>query len=382
MRSVSRRLHLLAATLMIGAAACGGGSAAESDKGAAPPGRGGGAGGAAPVTVAVVAERAMPVTLHAVGTGEASSTVDIRSQVTGPLLSIGFKEGQDVRAGQTLFTVDPRPFQGVVNQATAALARDTAQLTDLEARLKRADDLFARGIVTRADRDTLAAQTAAMRATVTADNGALESAKLQLSYATITAPVSGRTGALMVHQGSLIRANDTTPMVTISQTSPLNVVFAVPARVLPRLRNARSALRVTATVPGVPESAATGTIGFIDSAADPATDTIKVKGVFPNGNHALWPGQYVDVTVQLSVEERALVVPTTAVQAGQQGQFVFVVKDGAAEMRPVRIAWTDGDTTVIEHGVTAGEQVVTDGQLRLTPGAKVSIKTGAGAAGQ
>jgi multidrug efflux system membrane fusion protein len=380
MRSVSRRLYLLALTLMIGAAGCGGGQAAEPEKSAPPGARGGGA--AAPVTVATVAERAMPVTLHAVGTGEASSTVDIRSQVTGPLLSIGFKEGQDVRAGQTLFTIDPRPFQGVVNQATAALARDTAQLNDLEARLKRADDLLARGIVTRADRDTLAAQTAAMRATVTADNGALESAKLQLSYATITAPVSGRTGALMVHQGSLIRANDTTPMVTISQTSPLNVVFAVPARELPRIRNARGALRVTATVPGVPESAATGTIGFIDSAADPATDTIKIKGVFPNGNHTLWPGQYVDVTVQLAVDEHALVVPTAAVQAGQQGQFVFVVKDGAAELRPVRVAWTDGDTTVIEHGVAAGEQVVTDGQLRLTPGAKVSVKTGAGAAGQ
>jgi multidrug efflux system membrane fusion protein len=372
----------LAAALLINAAACG--------KGEAPPPPGAGAGDGrsgrppAPVSVADVVERAMPVTIRAVGTVEASSTVDIRAQVAGPILSIGFKEGQDVKAGDLLFTIDPRPFQGVVNNAESALRRDTAQLTNLQAQLQRAEELFARGIVTKADRDTLAANAASMAATVASDNGTLEAAKLQLSYTRITAPVSGRTGALQVHQGSLVRANDTAPMVTISVTSPINVSFAVPSKLLSRMRGGRAPgdLRITASIPGVPESASTGSINFIDSSADPATDTVKVKGVFPNGNRTLWPGQYVDVTMQLSVEAHALVVPTAAVQAGQQGQFVYVVNNNVAELRPVRVAWTDGDTTVIEQGVAAGDKVVTDGQLRLTPGAKVSIKPAVAAARQ
>jgi multidrug efflux system membrane fusion protein len=363
----------LAAALFINVAACGKGDAPPA---AGAPGGGRAGGPPAPVSVADVVERAMPVTIRAVGTVEASSTVDIRAQVAGPILSIGFKEGQDVKAGDLLFTIDPRPFQGVVNNAESALRRDTAQLTNLQAQLQRADDLLARGIVTKADRDTLAANAASMAATVSSDNGTLEAAKLQLSYTKITAPVSGRTGALQVHQGSLVRANDTAPMVTISATSPINVSFAVPAKLLSRLRGSRAPgdLRITASIPGVPERTSTGSLGFIDSAADPATDTVKVKGVFPNGNRTLWPGQYVDVSMQLSVEAHALVIPTAAVQAGQQGQFVYVVKNNVAEMRPVRIAWTDGGTTVIEQGVAVGDKVVTDGQLRLTPGAKVSIK--------
>jgi multidrug efflux system membrane fusion protein len=379
MRSVSLSL---AAALLITAAACG--------KGEAPPTTGAGAGGGrsggppAPVSVADVVERAMPVTIRAVGTVEPSSTVDIHAQVAGPILSIGFKEGQDVKAGDLLFTIDPRPFQGVVNNAESALRRDTAQLTNLQAQLQRADDLLARGIVTKADRDTLAANAASMAATVSADNGTLEAAKLQLSYTKIAAPVSGRTGALQVHQGSLVRANDTAPMVTISTTSPVNVSFAVPSKLLSRIRGARAPgdLRITASIPGVPESTSSGSLGFIDSSADPATDTVKVKGVFPNGNRTLWPGQYVDVTMQLAVEAHALVIPTAAVQAGQQGQFVYVVKNNIAEMRPVRVGWTDGDTTVIEQGVAAGDKVVTDGHLRLTPGAKVSIKPAVPAARQ
>lgn len=325
----------------------------------------------------------MPVTIRAVGTVEASSTVDIRAQVAGPILSIGFREGQDVKAGDLLFTIDPRPFQGVVNNAEAVLARDTAQFDNLQAQLKRAEDLYARGVIPKADHDTLAANVASMRSTITADKGTLEAARLQLSYTIIKAPVSGRTGALQVHQGSLVRANDTAPMVTILATAPVNVVFAVPSRVLPQLRTPRPGeLRVTASIPGVPESAATGTVGFIDSGANPGTDTVKVKGVFPNGNRQLWPGQYVDVTLQLAVEPHALVVPTAAVQASQQGEFVFVITGDTADMRPVRVAWTDGDITVLASGVAAGDKVVTDGQLRLTPGAKVSIKPAVPAARQ
>lgn len=372
----------LAATLLISVAGCGKAEAPPPGAGASQ-GRGGG-GPAASVSVADVTEKAMPVTIRAVGTVEASSTVDIRAQVAGPILSIGFKEGDDVKAGDLLFTIDPRPFQGVVNGAESALRRDTAQLNNLEAQLRRAEDLFSRGIVTKADHDTLAANAASMAATVSADNGTLEAAKLQLSYTKITAPVSGRTGALQVHQGSLVRANDAAPMVTISATSPINVSFSIPAKLLSRVRGPKASrdLRMTASIPGVPESTSAGTLGFVDSGADPATDTVKVKGTFPNGNRTLWPGQYVDVSMQLSVEQHALIVPTSAVQASQQGQFVYVVKNNVAEMRPVRVAWTDGDVTVIEQGVAIGDRVVTDGQLRLTPGAKVSIKPAVPAARQ
>jgi multidrug efflux system membrane fusion protein len=382
MRSVTLSLT---AALLISAVACGKGEAPPPSGGASPgasSGRGGGP--AVPVSIADVVERAMPVTIRAVGTVEASSTVDIHSQVAGPILSIGFKEGADVKAGELLFTIDPRPFQGIVNNAESALRRDTAQLNNLQAQLQRAEDLFARGIVTKADRDTLAANVASMAATVSSDNGTLEAAKLQLSYTKIAAPVAGRTGALMVHQGSLVRANDTMPMVTINVTAPVNVTFAVPAKLLSRLRGVRapSDLRVTASIPGVAESTSTGSLGFIDSAADPSTDTVKVKGVFPNGNRTLWPGQYVDVSMQLSVEQHALVVPTSAVQSSQQGQFVYVVNNNVAEVKPVTVAWIDGSITVVERGVASGDKVVTDGQLRLTPGAKVSIKPAVPAARQ
>lgn len=374
MRSVLVGLLLLA-----GVSACGRTAATPAATGTSD-GRGGGrggAGGAAPVSVAQVVEREMPVVFRAVGTVQASSTVDVRAQVTGQLLSVGFTEGQDVRAGQVLFTLDARPFQAALSQAEAVLARDTAQAANARELLRRSDELLSKGMVPKADRDTLASNVAALRGTLAADTASIENARLQLQYAKITAPVSGRTGALLVHQGSLVRANDTVPLVTISQTAPIFVTFAVPSRLLSRLRldQNRGALKVEASVPGEQESLSTGNLTFIDSSVDAATDTIRVKGTFANTDRQLWPGQYVDVTLQLFVEPRAIVIPTAALQASQQGQFVYVVKaDKTVEARPVRVAWTDGATTVLESGVTANDQVVTDGQLRLTPGAAISIK--------
>ncbi|MBP6716534.1 MAG: efflux RND transporter periplasmic adaptor subunit [Acidobacteria bacterium] len=374
----SRSLALL---LLVGVSACGSSAPATTSPAATGAGGARGGGAAAPVSVAPVVERAMPVTLKAVGTVQASSTVDVRSQVTGQLLAVGFTEGQDVKAGDTLFTLDARPFQATLSQAEAVLARDTAQAGNVNEQLKRADELLAKGMLPRADRDTLAANVAALRGTLAADTASVDNARLQVQYTRITAPVSGRTGALMVHQGALIRANDTTPLVTINQTSPVHVAFAVPARVLTRVRadQQRGALKVQVSIPGAAGAVATGALTFIDSSVDSGTDTIRVKGTFTNAERQLWPGQYVDVTLQLSVEPHAIVVPTAAVQASQQGQFVYVVKsDNTVEARPVRVAWTDAGTTVIESGLTAAERVVTDGQLRLTAGAKISIKPAIG----
>lgn len=374
----SYRVGVLVAVL---SAAVGCGKSAAPATNGAPAGGAGRGGGAAPVAVATVVERAMPVTLHAVGTVTASSTVDIRSQITGQLLSVGFTEGQDVKAGDTLFTLDPRPFQATLSQAEAVLSRDTAQAANAQELLRRSEELLAKGLIPKADRDTLASNAAALRGTVAADRAAVENAQLQLQFTRIVAPVSGRTGALLVHQGALVRANDTAPLVTINQTSPIQVSFAVPARLLNKLRadHAASALRVDATIPGGTGAVATGALGFIDSSVDAGTDTIRVKGTFANQDRQLWPGQYVDVTLQLSIEPRAIVIPTAAMQASQQGQFVYVVKaDKTVEARPVKVARTDGGTTVIESGLAKDEQVVTDGQLRLTPGAKVAIKPSVG----
>lgn len=372
--------------LLISSAACGQGAApatsgapAADAKGGA--GRGGG-GGAAPVSIAQVEERSLPVAVKAVGTVIASSTVDIRSQVTGQLMKVGFTEGQDVKAGHVLFALDPRPFQITLTQAEAVLTKDTAQSANAQEQLRRAEELFAKGLLPKADRDTVNANANALKSALAADRAAIENAQLQLQFTTITAPVSGRTGALMVHQGALIRANDTTPMVTINQTSPISVSFAVPARMLSKLRGNQgpNALQVNAKLPG--GATLSGVLGFIDSSVDPATDMIKVKGTFPNTDRQLWPGQYVDVSLQISVEDHAIVIPTTAMQASQQGPFVYVMKaDKTVEARPVKVAWTDGEITVIETGLTIEDQVVTDGQLRLTPGAKVSVKPAVGKKG-
>lgn len=378
MRVLQNMRSVLVGLLLIASAACGK-TASPAPAAGAPDAKGGGrggGGGAAPVSVAQVVERSMPVTLRAVGTVTAPSTVDIRSQVTGLLMKVGFSEGQDVKAGDTLFTLDQRPFQIALNQANSVLSKDKAQLANAEEALRRAEELYAKGLLPKADRDTIAATASALRGTVAADGFAIENAQLQLQFTKITAPVSGRTGALIAHEGALVRANDTTPLVTINQTAPIHVTFSVPARLLPKLRpsGAQAALKVEASIPGS-GATTTGTLGFIDSSVDATTDTIRVKAAFANTDRQLWPGQYVDVTLLLAVEPRAIVIPTAAVQASQQGQFTYVVKaDKTVESRPIKVLRTEGEVSVIESGLTVADVVVTDGQLRLTPGAKVSVK--------
>ena len=377
MRSVSARLLFIGVTIVaLGCSEKAPATGAPAGA-ASATGRSGGGGGAAPVSVANVVIRDMPVVHKTVGTVQAASTVDIRSQVTGQLLAVGFTEGSNVKAGDVLFTLDARPFQATLNQAEAVLAGHTGQLKNAQEQLARADELSSKGMLPKADRDTLASTANSLKSTIAADTAVVENARLQLQYTTILAPVSGRTGALQVHQGSLVRANDTTPLVTINQTSPINVTFAIPARLIAKLRTdqAKKPLTVTVSVPGSSDVEARGAISFIDSSVDASTDTIRVKGVFANINEHLWPGQYVDVSLLLSIDAKATVIPTSAVQASQRGPFVYVLKsDKTVEARPIVVARAEGATTVIASGVTAADQVVTDGQLRLSPGAKVSVK--------
>jgi multidrug efflux system membrane fusion protein len=344
--------------------------------GGAAGGRAGGrgAGAAVPVSLGTVAEKPMAVNVRVVGNVEASSTVNVRAQVTGELKTVEFKEGDEVAEGQLLFTLDPRPFELAVKQAEATLGRDQAQSKTADANLARSIDLLAKGLVAPAAHEATLAQANALKSTVAADQIAIDNAKLQLQYTRITSPVSGRTGALLVHVGSLVRNNDTNPLVVINQVSPVYVSFAVPARLLDQIRGERAhqGLRVTAVPAGTGNAPVTGSVTFLDNAVEPTTDTIRLKATFPNRDRRLWPGAFVDVTLRLSENPKALVVPNSAVQASQTGELVYVVKsDQTVETRPVTVGWTEGDESVITNGLQAGETIVTDGQLRLVPGAKV-----------
>ena len=364
--------------------ACSGGEAVSSTP---PSGRGGGPGGgsaaaAVPVATALVAEKAIPLDVGVIGTAEAYQTVAVRAQITGELTSVNFKEGDDVKKGQVLFTLDRRPLEAALQQARANLARDTAQAANAQAQSKRYQDLAARGIATKEQVDTAMTAATALEATIASDLAAVENAVVQLQYATIAAPLAGRTGTLMVHTGNLVRANDQTPLVIINQVSPIYVTFGIPEARLPELKRymSRGTVKVAARSPTDDGPASEGHITFVDNAVDPTTGTIKIKGTFPNEVRHLWPGQFVNVSVTLTTDVHAVVVPTTAVQAGQQGQYVFVVKpDQTVELRNVQVARTADAESIIKQGLTPGETVVTDGQLRLVAGSRVSIKSGPGA---
>jgi len=364
----------------IAAAACSGGEAAPSTS-PAGGGRGGGANAqAVPVTTAPVVQKSVPLSVQGIGTVIAASTVTVRAQVTGELTSVNFVEGDEVQEGQVLVTIDKRPLEAALQQTEAALNRDVAQAANARSQAARYQDLLKRGIATKEQVEQIVANAAALDATVELDKANVENAKVQLQYATIRAPLTGKTGLLQVHPGNLVRATDTTPIVTINKITPVYVSFSVPEAMLPDLKRymARGKLAVTALPPNDEGAPASGLINFIDNAVDATTGQIKVKGTFPNTDRHLWPGQFVNVSVTLSTEPNAIVVPSMAVQTGQQGTYVFVVKpDQTVDLRPVTVERSSGDLSVIKTGVTPGETVVTDGQLRLNPGTRVSIKNAA-----
>ena len=331
-----------------------------------------------PVTVDRVVVKEVPLDVTVVGAVEAFSTVAVRAQVTGELKAVNFRQGEDVQAGQVLFTLDHRPLEAALNQAEANLQRDSAQAANAKVIAQRMEDLVERGVGTREQRDTARTTAAAMDAVVGANEAAVENAKVQLQYATIRAPISGRTGVLMVNAGNLVRANDQTPLVVINQVTPIYVSFGIPEALLPDLRRymAQKTLQVGATPANESAPPAAGQITFVDNTVDQTTGTIRIKATFPNTDRRLWPGQFVNVGVRLTSDRDAIVVPSIAVQAGPDGDYVFVVKpDQTVEMRPVTVARTAGKETVLTTGVKAGETVVIDGQLRLVPGSRVTIKT-------
>ena len=366
-----------AALILAGSAGC------TADSRAADTAGGGGS-PAVPVTIAPVAQKAMPIEIQVIGSAEPYSTVAIRSQITGQLNVVNFREGDIVRKGQVLFELDKRPLVAALEQAQANLQRDMAQAANAEVQATRLQQLVDRGIAPRDQGDTAKTSVVAMNATVEADRAAVENAKIQIQYATIPSPLTGRTGALMVHLGNLVRANDQTPLVVINDVAPISVAFSIPEARLTELRRYMSggSLTVTATPQGSDRSS-TGRIAFIDNAVDQNTGTIRIKGTFPNEDGRLWPGQFVNVIVTLTTDPKAIVVPSVAVQTGQQGTFVFAVKqDQTVEMRPVTVARTRGAESVIATGIGPGDTVVTDGHLRLVPGARISVKQAPRQAGQ
>ncbi len=325
-----------------------------------------------PVAVATAEQKTVPVEVTAIGHVEPANTVAVRAQVSGQLQKVWFREGDDVRRGSLLFTIDPRPYRNAVVQAEAALARDLALLRSAEAEAARTANLTAQGLVNEQDNERRAAAAQSARATAAANRAAVETARLQLSYCEIRSPIDGRTGGLMVHAGNLVRANDGAAMVVVNQIAPIHVSFSVPQTELAAIRS-RSAVRVTATPPnGTP---AEGVLSFIDNSVDASTGTIAMKARFANEDRSMWPGQFVKMAVNVANRENVVVVPSRAVQTGQKGQFVWVVRsDGSVEMRDINVLGTRGAEAIIERGLAPREVVVTDGQIRLTGKSRVQVK--------
>ena len=356
---------------------------------------------AVPVSVAKVSEQSVPTELRVVGTVDASAIVQVKSQIAGQLEKVGFTEGQNVAQDQLLFVIDPRPYEDALRQAEAAVARDRAQITQSEASLARdaaqakfaeSDaarnaDLVKEGLASRqqfdqsrnaaeVSRETVRATNATIdsaKAALQADEAAVAAAKLNLSYCEIRAPIAGRAGNLLVHAGNLVKVNDVA-LVVLHQVEPIFVNFSVPEQHLSAIRRLQSAhpLEVQVFTEDNPNLPVTGHLTVIDNTVDSQTGTIHLKGVFENRDGRLWPGQFVTVVLTLDTIRNATVVPTEAVQNGQMGQFVYVVKpDHTVELRPLTVGRSFGKDLVVEKGLAPGETVVTDGQLRLFPGAPV-----------
>jgi multidrug efflux system membrane fusion protein len=337
---------------------------------------------AVPVTVATAERRSVPFELAATGTVEPLQTVAVQGQVGGILRRVAFKEGDEVKQGQMLFELDARPYRAALDQAQALLARDRAQAANAAQEAKRYESLVEKQYVTTQQYDQARTTAAAAEATLAGSQASVDQARLNLQYATIRAPISGRTGSLLIREGNLVRSNSSEPLVVINRLRPILVRFAVPATNLPLIQEHLGKAVVVRAEPSGGGDPSEGTLSFVDNAVDSSTGTILLKGRFPNDDGSLWPGGFVDVRLQLYVERDALVVPAAAVVDGQQGSFVFVIQpDSSAATRAVTVSRTAGDLAIVSGDVQPGDRVVVDGQLRLRQGSKVQIKATADSAG-
>ena len=331
---------------------------------------------AIPVVIGKVTQKSMPVQLIAVGNVEAISTVAIKAQVAGELQEVHFKEGDFVRQNQVLLTIDPRPYQASLAQAQAALARDKAVAANNRVQAERYKKLLDEGIMPATQVDSFVSAADASDAVVTSDEAAIKAAELNLEYCTITSPLDGRTGAVMLKQGNLVKVADV-PIVVINQVNPIYVNFTVPQQYWPSIkeRMAQGTLRVSATIPQDSGPVIQGTLTFADNAVDATTGTIHLRATFENGQNRLWPGLFVNTVLTLSEQLSATVVPAQAITAAQNGSIVYVVKsNNTVEQRTVVSDRNVDNEAVITSGLQPGETVVVDGQVNLTPGAKIEIK--------
>src|SRR2546422_2926654 len=336
---------------------------------------------AVPVLAATVEQKNVPQQVRAIGAVEAYSTVSVKTQITGELTGVFFNEGEDVKKGQLIFTLDKRPLEADVRRAEGALARDEAQAANALTDQRRFEALVKAGVVSTQEYDRVASNSEALAAAVRAEKGALENARVQLVYASIYSPINGRTGNLLVHQGNMIKANDVPALVNINQVEPIYVTFMVPQQYLADVKqySRNGSLPVQAVIPSDSRGPITGKLSFIDNKVDFNTGTIKLQGMVADRHRRLWPGQVVDAYLTLKTQSNALVIPSQAIQNGQQGTFVYVIKDdNTVEARTITTSETQQPGQVIvQKGLAAGERIVTDGQLRLVPGAKVQIKQAA-----
>ena len=331
--------------------------------------------GAVPVEVATVAQRTVAVRIQAIGNVEPYSTVALKARVDGQIVEVNFKEGGKLHKGELLFRIDPRPFEAALRQAEANLMRDTAQKEQTRSQEQRYQELLQKNFVSKEAYAQIRTNAETAAAVAQASRAALDNARLQLEYCSIRSPLDGYAGKVMLQRGNLVKANDTNPLVVINQVQPIYVNFAVPEQQLASIRGrmASNRLQVEAHPPNS-KLVSTGTLGFIDNSVDAATGTIRLKAQFANQDSALWPGQFVNVSLKLDEQKDALVVPSQAVQTGPGGQYAYVVKaDMSAEVRAVVLDRVDGDSAIVAKGLNKGETVVVKGQLRLAPGAKVTI---------
>ncbi|HZR68661.1 MAG TPA: efflux RND transporter periplasmic adaptor subunit [Burkholderiales bacterium] len=331
---------------------------------------------AVPVSVAMVEQHTVPVRVQAIGNVEAFATVAVKARVDGQIVEVGFKEGEEVPKGRVLFKIDPRPYEAALRQAEANHLRDVAQAEQARSQEKRYQELLQKNFVSKEAYAQIRTNADTAEAVALASRAALDNARLNVEYCTIRSPIEGYAGKIQIQMGNLVKANDVNSLVTINQVHPIYVNFSLPESRLPEVRKYMAAgpLSVNALTPASDKLTAAGTLIFVDNAVDPSTGTIKLRARFQNKENALWPGQFVNVSVQLYQQKDAIIIPSQAVQTGPEGQYVYVVgEDMAVDLRKIQVQRSDGDTAIVASGLAKGERVVTQGQLRLGPKTRVQF---------